>query len=235
MLSIAIMQPYFFPYIGYFQLMNAVDIFVVYDNIQYTKRGWMKRNRILANGKDEYISIPIKKAPYHLCVKDRFLSNTWPEVRKRMLNKIAECYRKAPFFNHVYPMIKRCLIYENSNLFEFILNSLIAVKDYLHINTKFMVSSSIDIDHEVKGQDKVIAICKAIGAEKYINPISGVELYQRKQFENEGIQLRFIESENVQYPQFKHAFVPFLSIIDVMMFNDKKKIEGFLALNFTIQ
>jgi hypothetical protein len=235
MLTIAIMQPYFLPYIGYFQLMNAVDTFVIYDNIQYTKEGWINRNRILANGKDEYISVPLKKGPYDLCVKDRFLADTWSNDRKRILNKIAGCYRKAPHFRDVYAVVEQCLIYEEHNLFGFILNSLSVVKDYLNINTPFVISSTIKIDHSLKGEYKVIEICKALGATNYLNPIGGVGLYKREQFEKAGIQLNFIKTGNVQYSQFNNEFVPFLSIIDVMMFNDKENIRDFLTLKFTIE
>jgi len=235
MLKIAIMQPYFFPYIGYFQLMNAVDTFVIYDNIQYTKKGWINRNRILANGKDEYLSVPLKKDPYYLCVKDRFLADTWSSDRKHALNKIAGCYRKAPHFRAVYAVVEQCLIYEEHNLFGFILNSLNIVKDYLNITTPFAVSSTINIDHDLKGEYKVIEICKALGATNYLNPIGGVKLYKREEFEEAGIQLNFIKVGNVQYSQFNNEFVPFLSIIDVMMFNDKENIRDFFTLNFTME
>lgn len=235
MLMIAIMQPYFFPYIGYFQLMNAVDTFVIYDNIQYTKKGWINRNRILANGKDEYISVPLKKDPYYLCVKDRFLADTWTNERKHTLNKIAECYKKAPHFRDVYGLIEQCLVYEEHNLFSFILNSLNAVKDYLNINTPFVVSSTINTDHSLKGEEKVIGICQALGAMNYLNPIGGLKLYKREEFAKAGIQLNFIKTGDVQYSQFNNEFVPFLSIIDVMMFNSKEKIRDFLTLKFTME
>ncbi len=83
-MKLAIMQPYFFPYIGYFQLINTVDEFVVYDNIEFTKKGWINRNRILVNGKDEYITLPIKKDSDFLHVKDRFLAETWSKDSAKM-------------------------------------------------------------------------------------------------------------------------------------------------------
>jgi hypothetical protein len=109
-MKIGIMQPYFFPYIGYFQLINYVDEFVIYDNIKYTKKGWINRNRILVNGKDVYISLPLKKDKDSLNVDERFLSDIWIMERKKMLNRIKESYKKAPNFHQVFPIIEECVI-----------------------------------------------------------------------------------------------------------------------------
>src|SRR6201997_1769206 len=146
-MTLAIMQPYLFPYIGYFQLMNAVDEFVVYDNIQYTKKGWINRNRILVNGKDAYITFPLKKDSDYLDIKDRYLADDWVLERKKILNRISESYRKAASFEFVYPVIEKIILFEETNLFKFILNSLTVLKEYLSIKTLFPVSSEIDINH----------------------------------------------------------------------------------------
>ena len=229
------MQPYFFPYIGYFQLMNAVDKFVVYDNLQYTKQSWINRNRILANGKDDYVSVPLKKGPHYRTIKERFLSDSWPSDRTNVLNKISGNYRRAPYFQDVYPVIEQCLICEEQNLFDFVLHSLMSVKNFLGIDTPIIISSTIDIDHGLKGGQKVLEICKSLGATTYLNPIGGVELYDKDQFKKAGIQLDFLRTGNVQYTQFNNEFVPLLSIIDVMMFNDKEAIGRFLTQEFTIE
>lgn len=228
MLSIAIMQPYFFPYIGYFQLMNAVDLFVIYDNIQFTKKGWINRNKILKDDADEYISVPLKKCAYYLDIKNRFLSDTWSNDRKHILNKISARYSKAPYFRDVYPVIERCLIYEENNLFGFLLNSLNVTKDYLHINTPLVISSTINIDHSLKGEDKVIEICKVLETTSYLNPIGGVKLYKKYRFEKAGMLLNFLMPGDIQYTQFNNQFVPHLSIIDIMMFNNVEEIRKML-------
>lgn len=235
MLTVAIMQPYFFPYIGYFQLIEAVDQFVVYDNIQYTKKGWINRNRILVNGKDEYITVPLKKGFHSLNIKERFLSDTWLTDRKNILNKLSAVYSKAPYFRDVYPVIEQCLMFDDYNLFSFNYNLLNIIKDYLNINTPFVISSTINIDHSLKAEHKVLEICKALGATNYLNPIGGVELYKKDQFEKSGIQLNFLRTGTIQYPQFNNEFVPLLSIIDVMMFNDKDSIRRYLTRDFTIE
>jgi len=222
------MQPYIFPYIGYFQLINSVDQFVVYDNIKYTKKGWVNRNRILCNGKDEYISIPLKKDSDFLNVDQRFVADSWEQEQHKFLNKIKECYRKAPFFQETFEVIKECISYEDRNLFNYILQSLKILCGYLDITTPLIISSSIEIDHELTAEHKVLSLCKALQANTYINPIGGVELYDKAFFKQAGIDLFFLKTGSVEYRQFDNEFIPFLSIIDVMMFNDKDTIKSML-------
>lgn len=233
-MKIAIMQPYFFPYVGYFQLMNAVDEFIVYDNIKYTKKGWINRNRILVNGKDSYITVPLKKDSDYLDVRDRYLASTWFLEKNKMLNKIRESYRKAPYFDNAYPVIEKCIIFDESNLFRFLINSLNLIKEYLEIHTFLFESSTILIDHELKAEKKVIAICKARKADVYLNPIGGVELYEKDNFKNEGIVLHFLETNNITYKQFNHDFIASLSIIDMMMFNSREEIKKYLDSNYSL-
>ena len=232
-MNIAIMQPYLFPYIGYFQLMNAVDEFIVYDNIQFTKKGWINRNRILVNGADAYITLPLKKDSDYLDIKDRYLSDDWNTESKKMLNRITESYRKAPYFESVFPLIEKSLLFGDKQLFNFIFNSLNLTKDFLEIKTSFVISSTIPIDHHLKSTEKVIALCKHQNATTYINPIGGVELYSKEEFKNEGLELKFIKANNIIYPQFKNEFIPYLSIIDIMMFNSKEDIKNHLNNSFT--
>ena len=222
------MQPYFFPYIGYFQLVNAVDEFIIYDNIEFTKKGWINRNRILVNGKDAIISLPIKRDSDYLDVKDRFLSDSWEVERKKMLNRIVESYRKAPYYKECYDLIEKCINYEERNLFKFILHSVQTIMKYLNIDTNLVVSSTISINHKLKSEEKVIAICKKRGAEIYINPFGGKELYNKEHFLKNNLKLQFQKSNNISYSQFNNEFKPLLSIIDVLMFNSKDEIKTFL-------
>jgi len=226
--KVAIMQPYFLPYIGYFQLVNSVDEFIIYDNIQYTKKGWINRNRILDNGSDRLFTISIKKDSDYLDVVDRKLSESWDKDRKKLLNSLYIFYHKAPCFKEAYNVIEECLLDDEDNLFTFILNGLNKVNEYLNIKTPIVVSSSIDIDHSLKSQDKVLAICKAREATTYINAIGGMELYSKTVFESNELELKFIKSHSITYDQFDGAFVPWLSIVDVMMFNSKDTIKEYL-------
>lgn len=227
-MRIAIMQPYFFPYVGYFQLMDAADEFVVYDNIEYTKKGWINRNRILVNGKDVQITLPLKKDSDYLNIKDRFLSDIWPDERNKMLNKIKEAYRKAPYFVQVFPIIENVVLCEEKNLFKFILNSIEIIKSYLDIKTPLIISSTIEIDHNLKSENKVLAICRARKADIYLNPIGGTELYNKAEFKKENVKLEFHKTDDIVYKQFDNDFIPFMSIVDVMMFNPKEKIREYL-------
>lgn len=225
---LAIMQPYFLPYIGYWQLLNAVDSFVVYDDIEYTKKGWITRNRFLLNGKDVKFTLPIKKNSDNLFICDRIIADSFSKEKNRILRRIESAYRKAPFFDEIFPIVKTCFNYEELNLFRFIYHSITVIKDYLKINTKLYISSQLNDFTDIKGQDKVIAICSFLGARKYVNPIGGIEIYSSEAFLKEGVELRFLKSKNIQYNQLGNDFVPWLSIIDILMFNDYQTMQNLL-------
>jgi|TARA_R110001592_G_scaffold14672_3_gene65390 hypothetical protein len=226
--SIAIMQPYFLPYIGYFHLINSVDEFVIYDNIQYTKKGWINRNRILVNSNDKIITLPIKKDSDYLDVKDRVLADSWGKEKIKILNLIKSSYKKAPYYNKILPVISSIFALPNNNLFDFILGSLHLLNSYLRIDTKITISSNVNIDHTLKGRDKVVAICKKLNANTYINAIGGQELYNIQDFKNEDLNLKFIKSSPLNYKQYNNEFIPWLSVLDVLMFNKRQDITNYL-------
>lgn len=230
---IGIMQPYFMPYIGYFQLINSVDEFVIYDNIQYTKKGFINRNRILSNGTDQLFSLPLKKDSDYLNVVERELSGSWEKDKNKILNTIKSSYSKAPYFKQSFDLISKCLDNPEVNLFRFIYDSIVLINEYLDIKTKVRISSTIDTDHTLKSQDKVLVICKERNATQYINSIGGVELYNKETFKQNNIELNFIKSNPIQYKQFNNEFIPWLSIIDVLMFNSKEQIKEYLN-NYTL-
>lgn len=214
--------------------MNAVDEFVIYDNIKFTKKGWINRNRIGVYGKDEFITVPVRKDSDYLDVADRRLADNWPSERIKLLRRVKEAYRKSPQYQACYSVVEEAIMFEENNLFSFILNSLKMVANYLGINTPFVTSSSIPIDHSLKGEAKVLSICRSLRADTYINPIGGIELYSRVTFSANGIQLQFLKSNDIQYNQFQHVFVPSLSIIDIMMFNTKEKITEYLNSGYQL-
>lgn len=222
------MQPYFFPYVGYFQLASAVDQFVIYDNIQFSKKGWVNRNRILVDGQDQFITLPLKKDSDYLNINQRKLSDTFSDDRQKILRRIKESYRKAPYFKDVFPLVDEVFNCQEVNLFSFIFNSVLRTCDYIGIKTAFIVSSTVDIDHSLKAEQKVLAIAKQMRATTYINAIGGKELYSAENFAAFGIDLRFIQSNPLEYKQFNNGFVPWLSILDVMMFNSNEEIQAFL-------
>jgi hypothetical protein len=223
-MKLAIMQPYFLPYIGYFQLIKAVDTFVVYDNIEYTKKGWINRNRILLNGKEEYFSIPLKKDSDYLDIDQRIIAEIYDKDSQKILNKIRQAYKKAPCFKEVYPIIEGCFLINNKNLFSFIYSSILKLVLYFDIKTQILISSQLGMNNRLSGENRVISICKHLNASHYINAIGGLSLYNKESFLNNNINLQFINSELITYVQFGNTFTPWLSIIDVMMFNPKAEI-----------
>lgn len=233
-MRLAIMQPYFMPYIGYFQLINVVDEFVLYDNIEYTKKGWINRNRILVNGKDEYVSISLKKDSDFLYVNQRFLSDSSLAEMNKILKKIGEVYRKAPHYTQTMSLLNDIFLYEEKNLFEFIKHSILKTLTFLNIQTSIVISSTIPIQHHLKSEEKVLAICKNRQAQTYINPIGGLTLYSHATFKQNQINLQFIKSNHFQYPQFNNEFVPWLSIIDVLMFNGVDKVKHLINTEFRL-
>lgn len=231
-MRLAVMQPYLFPYIGYFQLIAAVDLFIIYDNIKYTKKGWINRNRMLLNGTDKLFSLPLKKDSDFLDIVERRISQDFnPD---KFLNQFKEAYTLAPYFLGVYPLLEQIVRCNDRNLFRFIYHSIIRTCEYLGIDTKIIISSAITIDHELRSQDKIIAFCRAVGADTYINPIGGIDLYARDKFEANGIELTFIQSKPFEYAQFDNDFVPWLSIVDVLMFNPLGVVRECIKKNYLL-
>lgn len=226
-MRLAIMQPYFLPYIGYWQLMASVDTFVVYDNIKYTKRGWINRNRMLLNDEPTTFSLPLAKDSDDLDVRERRLADSFQ--RDKLLARLEGAYRKAPYFPDVLPLIEQVVMHAEDNLFEYLWHSIDCVSKHLGMTVSLVRSSEVDIDHGLKAQEKVLALCKALGATTYINAIGGQELYERPAFEAKGIQLRFIRSTWTPYAQWPgEVHVPWLSVLDVLMFNPLRKIKSAL-------
>jgi hypothetical protein len=226
------MQPYFLPYIGYFQLIASVDTFIVYDNIKYTKKGWINRNRMLLNGSDAVFSLPLKKGADSLYVVQRELAEDFN--REKLLNQFRGAYNRAPHFAQTYPLLERIIGYEEVNLFRYIYHSIVQLCEYLGIKTKIMVSSEVATDHELKGQDKVLALCKAAGADTYINTIGGLELYSKDDFRRHGINLHFIKARPFSYAQSGSEFVPWLSIVDALMFTPLNTVRVCINENYEV-
>jgi hypothetical protein len=232
MKSVAIMQPYFFPYIGYFQLIAALDLFILYDNIKYTKKGWINRNRILQNGNDVMFSLPLKKNSDSLNVCERELAADFN--RNKLLHQFKNAYRHAPYFTKTFPLIEQIVLHEETNLFQFLHHSIVKTCEHLGITTKIEISSNISIDHDLKKQDKILALCEAVGANIYVNAIGGMELYSKETFREKDVDLKFIQSKPFEYVQFVNTFVPWLSIIDVMMFNSVEAIKAYISNHYEL-
>jgi hypothetical protein len=226
-MKLGIMQPYFLPYIGYFQLIAAVDTFVVYDNIKYTKKGWINRNRWLQNGDDAMFSLPLEKGSDALEIGQRTVSAEFD--RRKFLAQLRANYAKAPYFEPTQALIERLLPGEDRRLFEVLHPSIVAVCRHLGIGTEIRVSSTVPADHTLRGQDRVLDLCRATGATTYINSIGGTALYSEQAFADAGVVLRFLRSRPLEYQQFGAPFVPWLSILDVLMFNPVETVRAWLG------
>lgn len=227
-MKVAIMQPYFFPYIGYFQLISAVDVFVIYDDVNYIKKGWINRNTILVNGKGFLFNIPLQEVSQNKII-DQINIDKNSNWKKNLLKTITLSYKKAPFFDEVFPIIENIIVQDEKNLAKFITYSLREICNFLSIKTIIMISSDIEKNNVLKGEDKIIEICKKVKADKYINAAGGTALYDKNIFLKHNISLNFIKSKPIIYSQFNKEFISWLSIIDVLMFNSPERIKDFLS------
>lgn len=226
-MKLGIMQPYFLPYIGYWQLLNAVDKYVIYDDVNYIKGGWINRNRILINKEAKYFTIKLNGASSNKLINEIEVS-TDKIYKKKMLKTVEEGYKKAPFFNIVFPIIEEIIENDEKNLAKYLKYSIEKICNYLEIKTELFMSSELEKDNSLKGKDKVINICKKLGATEYYNAIGGQELYSFEEFKDNGIELKFVKTEEIIYKQFNDEFIGNLSMLDILMFNSKEIIKEFL-------
>jgi WbqC-like protein len=231
-MKLAIMQPYFLPYPGYFQLIAAVDVFVVYDNIKYVKSGWINRNRLCRNGEAATFSLPLKHASDSLDVRERELAAAFDP--QKLLNQFRGAYGQAPQFARVFAWLEQVIRHGERNLFRYLEHSIRAACDLLAVGTEIRTSSDIAIDHTLKKQDKVLALCRAAGARTYVNAIGGTDLYDKEEFRRQGIELQFLRSKPFEYPQLEPAFVPSLSIVDALMFNSLEIVRARVADHYEL-
>lgn len=223
-MKIGIMQPYFMPYIGYWQLINAVDKYVVYDDVNYIKKGWINRNNVLVNHQAKLFTISLKGASQNKLINEIEIADDF----SNFLKLIEYNYSKAPYFSQTYNLLKEIISFESKNLALFLYNSIVKVCSYLDIQTEIILSSDIPKDNSLKGQDKILEICKLLRADTYINAIGGKELYDKNIFSQQGVSLFFLQSETQPYIQGKIDFVPYLSLIDILMWNDINIIKEML-------
>ena len=225
-MKVGIMQPYFLPYIGYFHLIQKVDLFIIYDQIQYTKKGWINRNQYLLNGQAKTFSIPLVKGSHLELIRQKKISHQFDP--NQLMRKLTHAYSKAPFFDEFNLVLQDILFFENQNLFEFIMHSLEVICRHLRIKTKLIASSDVAQISNLSGQNRVIDLCERVGAKEYLNLSGGIELYDSVKFAEKNILLSFIKHGSLEYEQFDFPFVNNLSIADVLMFNSVKTTSELL-------
>jgi hypothetical protein len=221
---LAVMQPYFFPYIGYFQLIKAVDVFVIYDDVNFIKKGWINRNRILNGSEPLIINVNVEKVSQNKLISETYIKSEF-QWSEKILKQLQYSYSKAQMFSQVFPLIEEIIDGDWESISALNRHIIQRVCHYLQIDTYIVSSSSVFENKGLSRSDRLIDIAKSEDCDIYINPISGAELYSKEMFKAKGIHLLFLKSDEIVYKQFKYDFVPFLSIIDVMMFNSVSDIK----------
>ncbi|BEI22389.1 WbqC family protein [Vibrio fluvialis] len=224
-MKLAVMQPYLFPYIGYYQLVNSVDKFVFYDDVSFIKGGYINRNRILVNGQAHLFSLPIIGASQNKLINELVFDRS---IRK-LLKTIEQSYKKAPYFSDVFPIIESVITGDDRSVLSITSASVQSVFDYLCIKREFLISSHLRNDKSASAKKRLIDMSKMLNCDVYINSPGGKNLYRKDYFENSGIRLEFLESEPVKYEQNSNVFTPNLSIIDVLMWNSKQEVTNMLG------
>ena len=227
-MTLAIMQPYFLPYIGYMQLMNAVDTFVLYDDVAFINRGWINRNRLLINGQEYLFTVPLRDASQNKRINEVKLTDD-PKWRGKLLKTIEQGYRRAPYYGTVMPLTEKIINFATDSIADLVHNSLVELNQYLGLTTRLVASSSVYDNRQLKAQERILDICRLEGATRYVNPIGGIELYDKSTFAQAGIELNFIDAKRVDHPQLnRHDFLPWLSVLDALMLCDVPTVRAML-------
>lgn len=232
---LGMMQPYFYPYLGYWQLMNAVDEYIIYDDVNFIKGGWIHRNRIKINGEPQYINLTIRKASQNKKINELEL-NMDEKARLALLNKVRSAYGKAPYFKEAFEVFERTIRCEETNLAAFLAFCNREIAKYLGITTPIYTCTELGLDNSLKFQDRILDICKSRGSTGYINAIGGRELYEHEPFDAIGCPISFLRmNDDIEYQQLgKGDYIQGLSILDVMMNNSQEEIHQMLE-RYTIE
>lgn len=219
MKKLAIMQPYFLPYIGYFQLMAAVDMFIVFDDVNFISRGWINRNRVLLHGAAHMFTVPLRGASQNKLIHEIELTSeqSW---REKLLRTLHQAYGKAPCYGQVSILMEKLITHPTIRLDEFLLNSIREIASYLSLEVEIVGSSRVYNNANLKGQARILDICRQERADVYINSIGGTVLYDRDSFIQQDLSLYFLHSRPLSYQQGKRPHTAWLSIVDVLMFNE---------------
>lgn len=226
-MKVAVMQPYLFPYLGYYQLVNCADMFVLYDDVAFIKQGRINRNRILSNGDASRITVPVPGASSNKRINEL----AFTEDVHKILKTIQQAYSKAPFFEQIYSLVERVLTYPERDITAVCQQGIIEVLDYLELKRTIIRSSELEYDRNLPAAKRLVAICDKLGSSDYVNSIGGQKLYDKQQFQAMGCQLSFLEMNAIEYSQGKSKsdFVPKLSIIDALMWCDKAQLKNLLG------
>lgn len=219
-------QPYFIPYIGYWQLINNADVFIICDDYNFIKGGWIHRNRLLNGSEPIYCNLTLDKASQNKMINETFIKEM---DFSKQLRGIECSYHKAPNFEEGYALMERIFACQDPNLAGFLANSIQVIADYLGMKTRFVKSSSLEGNSLLKREFRIYDFCERLGADTYVNAIGGTELYHAEEFAAHGLNLKFLKTNDIRYKQFDNDFVENLSILDVIMFNTKEEVRRMLG------
>ena len=224
------MQPYLFPYLGYFQLISAVDKFVIYDDVAFMKQSWVNRNQVLLHGQPHRFSVPLREASSNRAIRDTDVSlQEYPRWRDKFLKTLAQAYAKAPQYQPTRALLTGVLEATPSSIGELASRSVLTVCQTLAVPTRIEPSSVIYENSNLHAQERVLDICACEGATVYVNAPGGRSLYSKDAFASHGVELRFLRSRLPAYSQFNREFVPALSILDALMFNPVEAVRSMLV------
>lgn len=224
-MTLGIMQPYIFPYIGYFQLINAVDKFILLDDVSYIKKGWINRNKVLVNGEPSTFTIPLEKASQNRLIKDIQIQ-TERKWRNKLLKTLDLSYRHAPYFKSIYPLLRDILNADEPHISGFVKRSLDELLPRLGIECEIGQSTGRYGNEHLKAQDRILDICLQEGAGCYLNPMGGRDMYHPGKFSLQGVKLGFLRPALPVYKQRAKQFRPGLSVIDVLMYNSPDQCKA---------
>ncbi|SDH86703.1 MULTISPECIES: WbqC family protein [Winogradskyella] len=225
------MQPYFLPYLGYFALLKHTDLFILFDTPQYIRHGWIERNRILSlKGEPIYIKVPLVKHKRDAVINHILINNSL-QWKQKIYAQLQHYKKKAPYYNNTILLLDRIFEDEYYDITSLNAKALTIISEYLEISTPIKIWSKMDVEIEAANHpdEWALNICKAIDAKTYYNPIGGKDFFNKEKYTNDNVVLKFLEIEPISYKQFSNEFEPFLSIIDVLMFVDKKSIMEMLT------
>lgn len=225
---ISLLQPYFFPYLGYFQLIAASDVFVVYDDAQFMKNGWVNRNRILGEAGPAWWTYPVEAASHKLPINQRRYVEDRSRYPHSLLAALHHRYRRAPHHGPVMRIVEGIMAFGERGVASFNANLIRQVCRHLAIDTRMEIASALGLPPS-RGEQRVLDVCTALGGTRYLNPIGGTQLYAQAPFRERGLALEFLRSEVRPYPQFGPPFQPALSVIDTLMFNGPADMRELLS------
>lgn len=215
-MKIAIMQPYLFPYLGYIQLISSVDLFIHFDDVNFIKKGWIHRNRILSNAQELQLLMPLVKMSQNKKISDTFIFEP-DKSKEKIFKQIYQSYSKAPFATNWMPQVERWVHNGEQSIARYNAHILESIVCALQLKTQFKFSSEVGITDDLKGQDRIIALTAHFGATNYINAIGGMQLYDREKFSERNLQINFLKTKDYSYVQpGRSDFLPHLSILDVL-------------------